>query len=176
MRPFAVALFLAAALAPPAAPQRAKVTRAALAPIESSFDARIGNPSQQDPFDLLGNTRGVYLEGYGAVFTAEANLIVLPLSPFRPALTKEEIANVHRRKLAKLEVLKKALRDLMIGAAASLGGVPPDERIAVSVTLFYYSWEQRTGLPAQLVLHAPRAALLKGAGPALDAALKIEEF
>ncbi len=176
MRPFAVALLLAALLAPAAQPQRARVTRAALAPIESSFDARIGNPTQPDPFDLLGNTRGVYLEGYGAVFTAEANLIVLPLSPFRPALTKEEIANVHRRKLAKLEILKKTLRDLMVSSAASLGGVPPDERIAVSVTLFYYSWEQRSGLPSQVVMQAPKSALIKGAGPALDAALKVEEF
>jgi hypothetical protein len=176
MKPFVLAAFLLASLMPAAQPQRAKVTRAALAPLESSFDARIGAPGQPDPFDLLGNTRGVYLEGYGAVFSAEANLIVLPLSPFRPALTKDEIANIHRRKLAKLDVLKKTMKDLLVSSAAALGGVPPEERVVVAVTLFYYSWEQRAGLPAQVVMQAPRSALVKGAGPALDAVLKVEEF
>ncbi len=79
MKPPALAVLLLAALMPAAQPQRARVTRAAIAPLESSFDARIGAPGQPEPFDLLGNTRGVYLEGYGAVFTAEANLIVMPL-------------------------------------------------------------------------------------------------
>ncbi len=39
-------------------------------------------------FDLLGTTRGVYLEGYGVVFSAELDLIVTPnLNPFHQSFT-----------------------------------------------------------------------------------------
>ena len=31
-----------------------------------------------DPIDMLGGTRGLYLAGYGTVFTTELSLIVTP--------------------------------------------------------------------------------------------------
>src|SRR5260370_456257 len=49
------------------------VKRAALIAMEKSFDQRIVRLAD-DPYLLVGDTRGVYLEGYGAVFTAEVNL------------------------------------------------------------------------------------------------------
>ena len=62
-----------------------RVSRDALHAMEISFDKRIQTPSVDDPFELLGNTRGVYLEGYGAVFTAEVNLLhSANVSPFQP--------------------------------------------------------------------------------------------
>ncbi|HSW49658.1 MAG TPA: hypothetical protein VLH09_05750 [Bryobacteraceae bacterium] len=173
----ALVALLLAAMMPAAEQPTAKVPRTSLAPLESAFDARMTRPGQDDPFDLLGNTRGVYLPGYGVVLTAEVNLVTTPpITPFRPAVIKEDAANLRRRKLAKLEVLKKAMRELMASTASSLGSLPPGEQVAVAVTLFYYSWEQRAGLPSQILMQAPRAALLGGAGPSLDAALRIEEF
>ncbi len=68
------------------------------------------------------------------------------------------------------------MREYMVSAAGSLGAMPAEERVVVAVTLFYYSWEQRTGLPSQIVMQAARGALAKGAGAALDAAVKVEEF
>ena len=175
---FAIAVALLAAAGLQAAqPGRSKVTRNALVPFESSFDVRLTKAGQEDPFDLLGNTRGVYLAGYGVVFTAELNLIVTPpVTPFRPPVTKEEIERIHQRKLAKLQVLKKAMRDLMVSSAAALDGLPASEQVVVAVTLFYYSWEDRDDLPSQIMLQAPKSALVSGSGQALNAALQIKEF
>lgn len=169
-----VALLLALA-APGAQPPKTAISRASLAPIESGFDARMSTPGQADPYDLLGNTRGVYLEGYGVVFSTEVNLIVAPaITPFRPTISKEVVEAVHRRKLAKLDVLKKAMREMLTSSAAALDTLPPSSQVVLAVTLFYYSWEQRAGLPSQIVMRAPRSALLRG--DALEASLRVEEF
>ena len=77
------------------------VTRNALAGVERDCDGRLA--SATEAFDLLGPTRGVYLEGYGAVFSSELNLIISPnLSPFRPVFGKAEIARIRDRKLQRL--------------------------------------------------------------------------
>ena len=52
----------------------AGASRLALNVFELSFDKRIQTISTDIPFELLGSTRGIYLEGYGAVFTTEVNL------------------------------------------------------------------------------------------------------
>jgi hypothetical protein len=169
-----VALLLALA-APGAQPPKTAISRAILAPLESGFDGRMSTPGQADPYDLLGNTRGVYLEGYGVVFSTEVNLIVAPaITPFRPTISKEVVEAVHRRKMAKLDVLKKAMREMLTSSAAALDTLPPSSQVVLAVTLFYYSWEQRAGLPSQIVMRAPRSALLRG--DALEASLRVEEF
>jgi hypothetical protein len=53
--------------------------------------------------------------------------------------------------------------------------------VVVGVTLFYYSWEDKTSLPGQILLRAPRSSLLdyrlgKNTGTALDAIIRTEEF
>ncbi len=177
MRLAALAGLLAVTALAAAQPGKPKVSRATLAPLEGSFDGRLSRPGQQDAFDLLGNTRGVYLEGYGVVFTTELNLIVMPgASPFRPQVTKEEIERVHQRKLAKLEVLKKSMREMMASAAAAIDGLPANEQVVVAMTLFYYSWEDKAGLPSQILLQAPKSVLLGGAVPAANATVQIKEF
>lgn len=171
-----MALLLAVVL-PATQPTRVKIARGSLTTMESSFDVRLTKLSQDDPFDLLGNTRGVYLEGYGAVFTTELNLIVTPsITPFRPSISKADADKVHQRKLQKLPVLKRAMREMLIASAAALDKLPADEQLVLAVTLFYYSWEDRAGLPSQIVLQAPKNALLQGAGRVPDAAFRIEEL
>jgi len=158
-------------------PARPRFSRTALTPVERSFDSLLTKPGQQYPFDMLGNTRAVYLNGYGVVFTAELNLIIAPrLTPFRQSISKEDVEKVHSQKLANLDVLRRAMREQLSAAAASLDAVPPNEQIVVSVTLFYYSWEQKDGLPSQILMQASKRALLKGGGPALDAAVRVEEL
>jgi hypothetical protein len=177
MRLAALVALLAVAGMQASDPVKPKVPRGSMAPLESSFDVRITRPGQEDPFDLLGNTRGVYLDGYGVVFTSELNLIVTPgMSPFRPQITKEEIERTHQRKVAKLQVLKKAMREMMVSSAAAIDRLPPNEQVVVAVTLFYYSWEDRTGLPSQILMQAPKSALVGGPGQSPDAALQVKEF
>jgi len=183
MRGPRLAVVLLAAAAGAAAPDAPRVSRDQLAAVEKSFDARIERAIIDNPFLLLGTTRGVYLPGYGAVFTAELNLITLPaFTPFHPRFTKEELAKIRAKKLERLPLLKQLMQETMVGAAASLDKVPPNEHIAFGVSLFYHrSWEDTTGLPSQVVLEAPKQSLLdyqarRITGQALEAVLRVQEL
>jgi len=177
-----ITLFIASLLVflPAAKSQQPRVTRPAMEAVEKNFNNALSNPGQADPFDLLGATRGVYLEGYGAVFSTQVSLVAAPLLfPFRTQLTKEQIDAVHAKKVKNLEVLKRAMRDMLVNAASSLTTLPQDEQIAVGVTLFYSSWEDKTGLPAQVLMQAKKSQLVlaKGANAqTLTASIRTQEF
>jgi hypothetical protein len=132
--------------------------------LEKRFDnqlATAGGPN--DPIDLLGATRGLYLDGYGAVFTAELSLIITPhANPFRLQITKEEAAGVHQRKLARLPVLKQAMAEMMRNSAMALIQIPDNQQIVLAVRLLYLPWEDTTGLPAQVLMSATRRGVLNG--------------
>lgn len=70
-----LAVLLAAALSSHSAMKPGAVTRASLAALESSFDQRIGKLDVTNPLDVLGPTRGVYLPGFGVVFSTEDCLL-----------------------------------------------------------------------------------------------------
>ena len=166
-----LALFFAGQEAPPAAHPR--VTRAALASVEKGFDGRFTR--SYDSFDLLGTTRGIYLEGYGAIFSTELNLIVSPnLNPFHQSFTKIEIARIHDRKVQRLPLLKQQMREMLIASAASLENLPPSEQVVLAITLFHYSWEDYSGLPSQVVMQAERQKLLSNA--TRETAIRTVEF
>jgi len=176
------ALFAAALAALLPASGRTPVDREALAALEKRFDRRIESFSIDDPFYLLGTTRGIYLAGFGVVFTAELNLVAAAVvTPFRPAFTKEQIAALRLKKLARLDALKGMMRDMLVDSAVNLKGVPEEEWVAVGVTLFYYGWEDKTGLPSQILMQGRRGVLADFASgrineAALEAQLRLEEW
>lgn len=159
-----------------------QVTRAAMAAVEKNFDNRLEHISVDSPLLLLGMTRAVYLEGYGAVLTAEVNLTPgAGASPFRPAITKEDIVRIRQKKLDRLPALKGAMREMLVAAAGSLDTVPVEERLVVGVTLFHFSWEDSSGLPSQILMQAPRKALLdfqtgRRKPAALESVVQVQEF
>ena len=158
MRRYLAAAGICAALAIAAA---AGVSRVALHDVELSFDKRIQTLSTDIPFELLGSTRGVYLDGYGAVFTAEVNLSQSAnISPFQLTIPKEYAAKLRLRKLDRVPLLRKSMQEQMLAMASSLDGVPPREQIVLGVTLFYFKWESTTNLPAQIIMQAERQKLL----------------
>jgi hypothetical protein len=115
-----------------------------------------------DPYDFLGTARGTYLEGYGAVFTVELDLVLgssLYMSPFKPTITDKEKIAMHDRKERKLEALKETMRGLMTGASRSLPGLPPEEHLVMEAFFFNYSWENTRGLPHRIVLTAQKRKL-----------------
>jgi len=173
-RTILAALVLAAAMSTGAV-VKPRVSRLAMLAMEKSFDQRIQSYDTTDPFDLLGYTRGVYLENYGAVFTAEVNLVVGPaISPFHPAPTKEQIKRLHQKKLTRLPILKHQMREALRGMAASLDTVPPNEQIVLGVSLVCFTWEIRDGLPGQILMQAERKSLL--GATAVGAAIREQEF
>ncbi|SRR5579871_739650 len=172
-------LLLAVVIAFAAVP---RVSREALHAMEASFDKRVLTPNAQDTFELLGNTRGVYLEGYGAVFTAEVNLLLSAnVSPFQTTMPKDYIVKLHQRKLARVALLKKNMQEEMVSMASSLDTVPANERIALGVRLLYHSWEDTSGLPSQILMQAERQKLLdvqlgRAGRASLDSIVRVEEL
>ena len=116
-----------------------------------------------EPYDLLGTARGTYMEGHGALFTVELNLVLvsaLNLSPFKQSVSDAEIATLHDRKLKRVEALKESMRGLMLNASKTLTGLPPTERIVMEAFFFNYRWENSRGLPHRIVLTAEKQKLL----------------
>lgn len=138
------------------------VSRAALLPLEKGFDQRIATRfAIDDPIDLLGATRGLYLEGFGVVFTTELSPVVAPgITPFRPTIPKDQVAKVWERKKARLPVIRQVILDMLVSSAAGLKDLPPEEQIVVGISLHYYSWEDTRELPSQIVMQARRRSLL----------------
>jgi hypothetical protein len=152
-----------------------KVQRALVADIEKILEARILKADMADPFDLLVSPQGVYLHGYGVVFTAQLNLIVSPtINPFRQVMSKEDVTRVRARKVARLPLLRETMQQALISSAASLDPVPQGENVVLSVSIFHFSWENVEGLPQQIVMHAERRKLLDRANAA--AAIRVEEY
>ena len=142
------------ALAAMAGPDRASILA-----VEKAIDRRI-ETLFDEPFLLLGMTRGVYLEGSGAVFTAEVGLALSPAGPFAAKPTAEELARLRKKRLERLPVVKDAMRDMLIRSAEMLPAVPETEDVVLGVTIFRRAAEDNTGIPAQIVMQAERRALL----------------
>lgn len=178
MRTISALLLTASMVSASSVPPR--ITRAAVAAMEKSFDRRLQLVGIEDPFYILGDTRGVYVDGYGVVFSTELNLIAAATeSPFRPAYTKEEIEKIRQRKVQRLDALKHNMREMLISSAASMDAIGAEEQIVLGVTLFYFKWEDTNGLPRQVVMQASKKALLeamRGNKTALNAALRISEY
>ena len=132
--------------------------------LERHFDTQLSAANgRTDPIDILGTTRGLYLDGYGAVFTTEVSLIVTPqINPFHQQITKEEASRVHDRELARLPVLRLAMAAMMKTAAMTLIQFPDSQQIVVAVRLLYLPWEDTTGLPAEILMSASRRDAIAG--------------
>lgn len=155
-----------------------KVTRTMLEAMEKSVDGKLQNLYGADPAEIVGVTQGAYINGYGAVFMSEVNLApATGISPFHPTLKPEEVKRTHDKKVQRMAALRNAMREILIDSAASLDTIPADEQVAVGVSLFYWTWENREGLPAQIVMHAPKKLLLQAkAGTADKGAIASDEF
>lgn len=178
MKALAIAILLAASALSADGP---RVTRPMIVAAESAIDRRFEKLLPDNPYLLLGNARGVYLEGYGVVFSAEVNLIQAAGGPFHTKITKEEAARHRQEKLNRLPTLRTSMKQALLGAALSLDTVPPEEQVVLAVSLFRHSWEDMTGLPQQIVVSAQRGTLvqLQSAGAAstvVEASIQVREY
>jgi hypothetical protein len=152
------------------------VSRQSLESLERGFDRTLVGVDVNEPFDIIGLTRGLYLDGFGVVLTTETNLVMSTFSPFATTPDKAGIARLHQKKTVRLQILRKAMHDQLLLAGSTLKTVPPNEQVVLAVTLLYKNYEQRDGLPDQIVMQAPRQTLLDiSAGRETDAAIKVQE-
>lgn len=174
---YLLALLLAATLLV-AAVTEPILNRGMLIPVEKRIDQRL-ETLYDEPFLLLGMARGLYLDKFGAVFSAELQLVSTPgLGTFGfTAPTKEMLASVRNKKLERLPILKEAMRAQLASAAVALERLPVEEKVVLGISIFRRSWEDSTGLPAQIVMQAFRKDLLAAkTAPAIEAAIRVQEF
>jgi hypothetical protein len=133
--------------------------------LEHNFDQRLEAMDAKDPLDTWGwgGTRGLYIEGFGTVFTTELSLIVTPgITPFRLTISDELKLQVHQRKLNHLPPLEDLMKDLMKLSALTLSPLPDDQKIVFAVRARYQSWEDTKGLPAQILMTADKKSAILG--------------
>jgi len=174
MRIAAVALLSLCALPAGSLADSPKVNRGMIEAMERSMENKISGLWPLDPAEVLGVSQGAYIQGYGAIFLTEVNLApAAGISPFHPTVSADEIRRTHEKKAQRMGAIRNAMRAMLVDSARSLDSVPPDDQVAVGLTLFYWKWENHDGLPAQIVMHAPRKALLQSAD---QAPIASEEF
>jgi hypothetical protein len=175
MRIATVALLALCAL--PGVADSPKVNRGMIEGMEHGLDHKLSVLWPQDPLELVGLSQGTYIQGYGAVFLGEVNVAPTSAgaSPFNPTVTADQVRRTREKKLQRMAALRAAMRAMLVDSARSLDSLPSEEQVAVGLSLFYWKWENRDGLPAQIVMHAPRKALLQ-AGNAEQASIASEEF
>ncbi len=174
-----IALFLLLAAATFAQQTAPRVSRGVLAGVERAMNTRWERLIPDNPYGLLGMTRGVYLDGYGAVFSAEVNLVIAPgPSPFRSRITEQELADIRKRKLERLPTLRANMKQALLGAAMSVDTVPGDEQVVLAISLFHHSWEDSSGLPQQIVMQGQRKRLIEAAASQNpgDGVIQVKEY
>ncbi len=139
--------------------ERVQVALQALTALEKDIDGRITATGGTDPCVVLGGTRGLYVTGFGAVFTSDVDLVNSPsIGLFQTTISPEQKALVHKRKLAHVTLLENSMRDMLMALAQSPGlkNTPGTDQMVVAVRLMYRPWEDTTGLPGQIVMRADR--------------------
>ena len=181
MKPVAIGLLLCA-LPFGSMADKPKVSLAMLKAMQDSVDNHLQRIWPDDPVEMIGVTQGAYVSGSGVVFVSEVNLApAAGISPFHKTRTADELKRIHDKKLSRLPKLKTAMQEWLLNSAGSLDPIPPEEQIALGITLFYWSDENTAGLPAQIVMHGSKRALLdirtgRADKSALSSALTVEEF
>jgi hypothetical protein len=142
----------------------ARIPLSSFVQLERTFDGKLAQMGAGgEPIDMLGATRGIYLDGYGVVFTTEMGLVVTPtVNPFNPTITDAAKARVHSAKVSRLAALKKAITEMATSVATNLGQVPDNQQVVVAVRLAYASWENTSGLPGLIVAKADRRSAMAG--------------
>jgi len=162
-------LLIAALCIPAAGPSR--VSREALTSGEKSLDDRL---RRQGDLGLVGASRAVYLEGYGAVFSAEVTLATVQVGPFTP-VTQQQMDQMKAAKLKRLPELKNAMKQQLVAMASALN-ILPDEQVAIALLVVRYPGEEKV-IPMQVVVQAPKRKLLDAQGAAaLDQAVRITDL
>lgn len=155
------ALIAVLVLMAPLGGQRALPSRSEITAMEQGFDRKLMRYSPDTPIEVLGLTRGVYVEGFGAVYSAEVNLVQTPgISPFRPVLTRDDVVRVKMAKQKRIPELRSLMKEMMVSSATSMDRLPPEEQLVLGVALFYNAWEDATGLPRHITMQARRSALV----------------
>jgi hypothetical protein len=84
---------------------------------------------------------------------------------------------IHDKELAMLPVLRGEMKKILLNSSASLDTLPMNEQIIFGVTISHQKWENRTGIPAEIIMQGQRAKLLEAqqGKTSPDSAIKVQE-
>jgi len=147
----------------PASAEPPRIPLDAIRTLERAFDEKIASV-RPEPMNVMGAARGLYLPGYGLVFTAELDLAMTPASGglFHRVFSPAERTAIHDKKLAQLPILEQLMRDMLTASAQKADTMPDGERIVLAVRLWCQAFEDRTGLPSQILMAADRKSAISG--------------
>ena len=152
-----------------------RVNRVQMEIAEKGLDSTLQRFTSDNTRTLIGLSRGVYLEGVGAVLTAEVILVNAPVSIMHPLPTKEELVQMRKTKIERVPQLKKVLKEALVSAANSLETIPLDEQVVIAVIIPRFSFEEAAGVPVQITVQASKRKLIESKGAALDAVIRVTE-
>jgi hypothetical protein len=176
--PSVLVVTLVAISAAAAAVADTHVSRSVIRSVEISLDERLSRIWPDTPISVTSHTRGLYLDGYGAVFTVEMSTASDGVGLMSTNLTSQAKSQIKQKKIERVPQLQKVLEQALVDAAASLDPVPLDEQVVIEVDLTRYSWEDGTGYPAEMLVQSTRRKLLDvkhANGVGLEAAVHITE-
>jgi hypothetical protein len=130
-----------------------------LADIEKDLNKAITAAGGAEPCVVVGLNRGLYLRGFGTIFTSEVDLINSPAtSPFMPTILPQQKEETHKHKVAHVPMLEQGMRDAVRTLAARLydKDLVDTDQIVMAVRLVYRPWEDTSGLPGQIVMRMDR--------------------
>ena len=127
---------------------------------------------------ILGYPSGIYIDGYGVVFTSEVNLSYSPMvDPFQQVIPPEIKARTHATELQQLPILRNEMRQLLLRSSVTLDTLSPSEQIVVGVKISQQSWQDKSGFPQQIVMQGQKAKLMEaklGHG-SIESAIRVQE-
>jgi hypothetical protein len=131
--------------------------------IESDFDSNLKLADDKNPFSVLGLTRGLYVPGFGVVFTTEVELAQNNFNPmFNQHVTAETRTSLHDKKARHVELLRQQMGAMVANIAKNLTFLAPTDQVVLAVRLYYQSWEDKAGLPEQIVMRADKRGAASG--------------
>src|SRR5271156_6845681 len=104
-----VTLVVIAAAAAAVADTAVHVNRAVIRSVENSLNERLTKLWPDTPMSVQSHTRGLYLDGYGAVFTVEMNTASDGVGLMSTILTPQMKVQVKQKKIERMPQLQKAL-------------------------------------------------------------------
>src|SRR5437870_3904813 len=72
------------------------------------------------------------------------------------------LAPVRQRRVERLPLLKTAMKEMVRKIATTFTQIPASQQVVIAVRLYYGSWEDSAGMPAQIIAKADRTSALAG--------------
>jgi hypothetical protein len=140
----------------------ATVKRDQLKSLENGFASSL----KASQMRVLVYPSSVYIDGFGVVFTSDVNLSYSPMpDPFQQVIPPQAKARTQIMEQLQLPLLRNEMRQLLMRTSVTLDTLPVNEQIVVSVTISQQAWQDRNGMPQQIVMQGQKAKLM-------DASLK----